>query len=125
MKTELLSLFLQAVATVETGGNARAVGAAGERGAFQLTPAVVASCGGYGEREAMKHARWLERQLEDARIAVVPFNLALAWNAGPGNVRRGTAPVRSYEYALRVREIFEELQRKQESRPVAFTIKRL
>lgn len=102
MNAQLLSLFLQAVALVETGGNAHLVGKAGERGCFQMTPAVVASCGGYGEKEAVRWERHLERELRASGIEPIPFNLALAWNAGPSAVKRGAAPESSYHYARRV-----------------------
>lgn len=109
MSAAALALFLEAVALVETGGDARKVGRAGERGAFQMTPAVVASCGGYGAKEAAHYARWLELQLVHGGIDPLPYNLALAWNAGPGAVRRGTATMASYDYALRVKNTYEAL----------------
>lgn len=111
MKPEVLALFLRAVALVESGDNPRAIGAAGERGRFQMAPAVVASCGGFGLREAERHERWIERQFDRARVPVVPFNLALAWNAGASAVLHGRAPEQSYRYACRVVAVMERLQR--------------
>ena len=102
MNAQTFALFLRAVAMVETGGDARKVGQAGERGQFQMTPAVVASCGGYGEKEAAHYARWLELQLVHAGVDPLPYNMALAWNAGPGAVLRSRVPMQSYEYAARV-----------------------
>lgn len=111
MKAELMAVLLQAVALVESGGDVRAVGRAGERGEFQIAPAVAAEVGGYGRREAEAHMRRLERLLVHAQIDPQPFNLALAWNAGIGAVRGGRAPESSYQYAVRVRNLFEALQR--------------
>lgn len=110
MTSHLLSLFLRAVALVESGNDPRAVGAAGERGRFQMTPAVVATCGGFGEREAARWERQLERELLAAGIAPLPFNVALAWNAGPNAVRRGAVPLASYDYARRVCSTMDKLK---------------
>ena len=109
MTSHLVSVFLQAVALVETGDQAGLVGAAGERGRFQMTPAVAASCGGYGRHEAEKHLHLLEKQLRLVGIDPQPFNLALAWNAGPGAVKRGAAPERSFDYARRVVATIERI----------------
>lgn len=106
----MLSLFLRAVALVETGNDPSAIGAAGERGRFQMTPAVVATCGGYGDREAARWERQLERELLASGIEPLPFNVALAWNAGAGAVKRGKAPVASYQYAVRVVNLMEQLK---------------
>lgn len=111
MSEHTLAIFLQALALVESGGNARAIGAAGERGAFQMMPAVVASSGGYGERAAARHVRLIERELLHADIEPTVFHLALAWNAGIGAVQRGQAPVRAYRHAVRVENIFNSLSR--------------
>ena len=122
MSAQAMAIFLRAVALVETGGNAAAVGRHGERGEFAMIPAVVATCGGYGQHEAEKHARWLERQLLAEGISAQPFNLALAWNAGFTAVRQGRAPVASYDYAVRVRNLYTALERERETlpaRPVA------
>lgn len=111
MNSHAMAILLQAVSLVETGGDPLARGAAGERGEFQMTPAVVAEAGGYGRREAELHMRRLERLLVHAGIDPQPFNLALAWNAGIGAVRRAKATECSYQYATRVRNLFEALQR--------------
>lgn len=110
MSDKTLALLLWAIGQVESGGDARAVGAAGERGQFQMTPAVVASSGGYGERAAARWLRLLERELLHAGIEPLPFNLALAWNAGLGAVQRGRAPVASYRYAGRVENLLRTAQ---------------
>ncbi|MFA7266035.1 MAG: lytic transglycosylase domain-containing protein [Candidatus Nanopelagicales bacterium] len=110
MSAQVLSVFLRAVALVESADNAHAVGAAGERGRFQITPAVAAVCGGYGDPSAVRWERQLERELLAAGIDPLPFNVALAWNAGPGAVKRGTVPESSYDYARRVVATMERLE---------------
>lgn len=110
MSAQLLSIFLRAVAIVESGNNPNAVGALGERGRFQMMPAVVASCGGYGDREAARWEMQIERELLAAGIEPLPFNVALAWNAGPNRVREGTVSVQSYQYACRVVAMMEVLK---------------
>ena len=111
MTATALTLFLQALSAVESGHNARAIGAAGERGAYQMTPAVVASCGGYGEREAAKEVQRIEARLIHLNIEPTPFHIALAYNAGLGAVQRGAAPVRSYQHATRVCAVLERLKK--------------
>lgn len=112
MNAHGMALLLQAVALVESGGDARAIGMAGERGEFQIAPVVAAEVGGYGHRAAEAHMRRLERLLQHAGVDPLPFNLALAWNAGIGHVHRGTAPVESYRYATRVCNTLENLQQR-------------
>lgn len=116
MKAELMALFLEAVALVESGNNPRAVGLAGERGRFQMSPAVVATSGGYSQREALRHARWLERQLMAAGADLLVFNLALAWNAGATGALTGQAPESSYDYARRVEQTYLALLRERSHR---------
>lgn len=106
MTEQTLAVLLHAIALVETGGRAHVVGQAGERGAFQMTPAVVASAGGYSERHAAKELRRIEAVMLHANIDPSPYNLALAWNAGVGAVVRGRAPESSYDYAQRVRNTY-------------------
>ena len=110
MSPTTLALFLQAVALVETGGDPRKIGRAGERVAFQMTPAVAASCGGYGAKEAAHYARWLELQLVHGGVDPLPYNMALAWNGGPGAVLRSQVKPQTYDYALRVKNTFEMLE---------------
>lgn len=111
MSAPVLSLFLRAVALVESANNPHAVGAAGERGRFQMTPAVVAECGGYGEREARLKIERLEKQLLHMGVEPLPFNLYLAWNAGPGAVQRGQVPEVTYQRAVRVVATMEALSK--------------
>lgn len=116
MSPATLALFLQAVALVETGGDARKVGRAGERGAYQMIPAVVEAQGGYGTREAEKEVRKRERILMHAGVEPLPFNVYLAWNAGVGAVLRGEVPVVTYQRAVRVQDLMERLKAEEAAR---------
>lgn len=117
MSAYLVAIMVWALALVETphGVPARP-GPAGETGRWQLTPAVRADRGGElrarGERvtdEAIARAqvRWLAEQLQAAGVDPVPFNVALAWNAGLTRVRESTVPVVAYDFAGRVRNLVE------------------
>jgi hypothetical protein len=106
-----LALLLEAISLVESGGNPRAVGQAGELGRFQLTPAVVASVGGYGEHEAEREVRRIIAALERMGVDPQPFNIYLAYNAGLGAVRRGEVPVVTYQRAVRLCKVIERLER--------------
>lgn len=117
MTDHALALLLQAIALVETGNNPNLIGRHGERGAHQLTPAVVREVGGYCDASAARHLRRLERLMEHADITPTPYRLALAWNAGLGAVQRSRIPASSRDYAERVTNTFESLQRR--SAPMA------
>lgn len=93
-------------------------GAAGERGPWQITPAVwrqhcpawsfeTARQRGRARICAERHLAWLSDGLLRKGIAPVPFMLALAWNAGLTGATNGRAPVRAYEYAVRVENIYQ------------------
>lgn len=111
MSSAQLAIFLQALVLVESGGNPRAVGAAGERGAYQLTPAVAMSAGGYSTRAAEREVRRIVVALEHMGVDPLPFNVYLAYNAGLGAVRRGQAPDVSYQRAQRLVQLMERIER--------------
>lgn len=112
MSAAKLALLLAAIAEVESGNDPRAVGRAGESGAFQLTPAVVrASSGEYGRRAAEQELRRIEAALVRMQVDPLPFNIYLAYNAGLGAVRRGSAKEESYQRAQRVCNLMERLER--------------
>lgn len=97
-----LAVFLKALALVESGGNPRAVGSAGERGVFQVSPAVAAEVGGYGERAVRREIARIECALLHMGVDPQPFNVYLAYNAGLGAVQRGQVPVVTYRRATRL-----------------------
>lgn len=101
-------VFLEAIAEVETG-NRDVVGAARERGPWQLTPAVRTQVGGHDYQAALKWLRMLKAEMGHYHIHVNPTNLALSWNAGIHATRKGRAPMSSYLYAQRVDNLYRAL----------------
>ncbi len=98
-------VMLDAIADVETG-NRDLIGAANERGPYQLMPKVAAQVGGHDRAAA---SRWLDRTISDmekAGIDVNSTNVALCWNADVRRVARGAAPMSSYLYAERVSNVY-------------------
>jgi len=87
------------VARRESSLNPAAIGAAGEVGLFQLMPSTAADLGvnpwSIPDNIAggVRYLRQMFDRFGDWNTALV------AYNAGPGNVERGTAPARSYGYA--------------------------
>ena len=94
------------------------VGKSGEIGPYQMLPGTRAdrrrdlrARGVFAptERElAQEHLDWIRKQLKAAKVAPVPFNLAMCWNAGVRATVTGRAPVASYHYAGRVVAILEQ-----------------
>lgn len=67
---------------------------------------------------AVKHYEWIKANLEKAGVDPSPFNIAMAWNTGVGNVINGRAPSVSYNYAERVVNLVHTFKRQQHA-PVA------
>jgi hypothetical protein len=96
------------------------VGAAGERGDHQVLPAVRAGLivrlrargvAAPTERQIVReHLADVERQLVARGVPLMPFNVALAWNAGAARAASGRAPERSYDYARRVVTLYAARQ---------------
>jgi len=88
-----------AVATRESGLNQGARGAAGEIGVFQLMPGTAAGLGvdptdlGQNIDGGVRYLSQMYQQFGDWKTALE------AYNAGPGNVSRGTVPSSSVSYA--------------------------
>ena len=110
--------FLDAVRQVENWDGRD--GRHGERGPYQLTasvwemhepgrPFAMARQEAAGRACALKHVAWLQAGLSRAGIDPSPFNVALAYNAGRGAVLRGRAPERAYDYAGRVRNLYQSI----------------
>jgi hypothetical protein len=96
-------------------------GAAGERGPYQITRAVwsmhmpgtpfaAARQEGPGRACALKHIAWLARELKAAGWPDNAHTIALAYNAGLTAVLEARAPQSSYDYALRVENIYHVSQ---------------
>jgi hypothetical protein len=59
---------------------------------------------------AVQHYEWIRCGLKEAGIDPIPFNIALAWNAGLERVLQGRAPDPAYDYAARVRGLVETMR---------------
>ncbi|MBE2216471.1 MAG: lytic transglycosylase domain-containing protein [Opitutaceae bacterium] len=104
--------FLHAIAEVETGGNARAIGRKGERGMFQFTRTTwrLHSQRAFADAHipsvsfeiAARHYDWLYDGLLRNGRQPTPYLMAAAWNAGLGRVVNGQLPRSSRDYATRV-----------------------
>jgi len=104
--------FLKAIAEVETGGNARAIGRKGERGMFQFTRTTwrLHSKRAFADAHipsvsfdvAAQHYDWLYDGLIRNGRQPTPYLIAAAWNAGLGRVVNGQLPRSSRDYASRV-----------------------
>lgn len=100
------SVLLDSIAAVETG-NRDVLGAAGERGAYQLIPSVAARVGGHDRKAALKWLHIVEADLTRHGVFVSVHSISLAWNAGTRATSEGRAPVSSYLYANRVVQTYE------------------
>jgi hypothetical protein len=114
--------LLAAIAAVETGTTnlarpSRKVGRAGERSAWQFTAATwrrytrtpfaaASSDAILAHLVAQLHLRYLRLELESRGHLTSPYNIALAWNAGPRCVFTDTASIPSRDYARRVDNLY-------------------
>lgn len=89
----------------------------GERGAYGVREAVwqqhmggmdfaLARQERWGRECARRHVEWLQARLQAAGIHPGVFNVALAYNAGLSAVVRGRVPMRAYDYANRLRNLY-------------------
>jgi hypothetical protein len=74
------------------------IGRAGEVLPSQLSPATVHDHG----MDPLANLRWLKKEFAKRGVAQLPFNYALAWNAGLTGATTGRAPISSYRYACRM-----------------------
>ena len=105
--------FLLAIRLVESNDQeAPPPGAYGEQGAYQFrrmvwkqhtsSPFTQARNRSVADVIAVRHMNWIKKYLERNGVQATPYNIAMAWNAGIGNVTRGTSPQHSRDYAKRV-----------------------
>jgi hypothetical protein len=103
---------LRAINWVENPTNHTRIGRFGELGPYQFRPTTwrmhtKRPFSQAGQREAADevaviHYEWIKQSLESAGVDASPFNIAMAWNSGVGNVLRGKVPSVAYNYAERV-----------------------
>jgi hypothetical protein len=111
---------LQAINWVENPRNSPRPGPGGELGPYQFRQSTWRS---YTQRPfamalerrcsddvAVSHYEWIKRGLEGAGIEAIPYNIALAWNAGLDRVVKGRAPASAGDYATRVTNLVEMLK---------------
>ena len=102
---------LEAIHALENPRNLSRPGPFGELGAYQFremtwrihttVPFAQALNRQVSDQVAILHYDWLKRGLEQARLPVTSYNIALAWNGGLNAVRRGSAPSVAHDYASR------------------------
>ena len=107
--------FLRAISEVETGGNSRAVGRAGERGMYQFrrqTWQQYTSRSFYDAHNpvvartvASKHFDWLLEGFQRNGRKPSTYLMAAAWNAGFSRALSGRMPGSTRDYARRVSNI--------------------
>lgn len=128
-----LSILVEAIRMTENW-DGRSRGAAGERGHWQITPAVWAQftsefapesfdkadgrsgyCVALQRRVALAYLTWIRRRLLDVQMPPTPYFIALVWAAGFDSVfrkhpHRPSAAKR--DYAERAENLYHELNEK-------------
>jgi len=114
--------ILEAIHWVENPNNSPAPGPFGELGAYQFRrstwynyttlPFEYARERTHSDAVAIKHYEWLKRGFERAGLAVTPYRIALAWNAGLSATLNGRIPAATHQYAKRVTNIVESLKQR-------------
>ena len=87
----------------------RKIGKRGELGDWQMMPYNVKKYGGYQMVHALMMLRDVIEDLKNRGVDPSPFNIALAWNAGPKAASMGKAPVASYHYAAKAERRYNEI----------------
>lgn len=113
---------LRAINWVENPTNHTKMGRHGELGPYQFRPATWrmhtrkpfrhAVERQAADEVAVKHYEWIKRTLERAGVDATPFNIAMAWNTGVGNVLNGRVPQVSYDYATRVTNLVQTFKQR-------------
>lgn len=113
---------LRAINWVENPTNHTRTGRHGELGPYQFRPATWrmhtrkpfrhAVERQAADAVAVKHYEWIKRTLENAGVDATPYNIAMAWNTGVGNVLRGRVPQVSYDYATRVTNLVQTFKQR-------------
>jgi hypothetical protein len=120
---------LQAINWVENPYNSPKAGPGGELGPYQFRPATwrmytrkpfaLAVERQHSDDVAVRHYEWIKRSLLSSGIDPTPFYIALAWNAGLGQVVNGRAPASAYQYASQVNNLVGVLKARQVAATVA------
>jgi len=123
MASIVIPILLASIAAVETGGNPAAIGAHGEKSAYQITAATwqmhakadepfsLASApdGEVAARIAEAHIIALTRELERAGVPVTVETLAQGWNMGAhAAIKRRLKTAEPTDYATRVSALYAD-----------------
>lgn len=105
------SAILEAIHKLENPRNLLRPGPRGELGAYQFRvgtwrmhtdlPFERALDRSLSDLVAVRHYEWIKRGLENARMPVTSYNVALAWNGGLTAAISGKSPRRAHDYAQR------------------------
>lgn len=114
---------LEAIHRLENPYDSPKPGRFGELGAYQFremtwrmhtqVPFSMALDRRVSDQVAICHYEWLKRRLEHHGLAVTPYNIAMAWNAGAQAAVRGRVPAATRRYAERAERIAGELNGRQ------------
>lgn len=111
---------LSAIHQVENPRDTLRIGRRGELGPFQFRPAVwscytgkpfsLAADAAEAQLVAEAHYDWIKRGLERNGLAVTPFSIGLAWNAGLMATVNNRVHEQSRQYAQRVANLVESME---------------
>ena len=108
--------FLKATRMRESGGHSGKIGHKGERGAYQFRYITWRQYSHRPFRDAHtaaadtvahRHLEWISEGLARLGLAVTPYRLAVAWNAGLDALERGQISPATIEYATAVAALTE------------------
>jgi hypothetical protein len=127
--------FLSATRLRESKNQDWMTGSFGERGSYQFRQSTwrlhtrasfeLAYNREVANAVAHRHYLWLIKRLEECGVPATPYNIACAWNAGAGNVARGTLSRAAREYGECVNNLTAETLRRQTPpvKPKAFVVR--
>ena len=113
---------LEAIHQLENPHDLTRPGPFGELGAYQFCPATWqmhttlpfarALDRGASDEVAVRHYEWIKAELARAGILATPYRIGLAWNGGLDAAMGGHAPRAALDYAQRVANLTEVLDRR-------------
>ena len=120
---------LEAIHQVENPNNTTRIGRRGELGPYQFRPIVwstytqkpfsLAADQTEAQAVAEMHFEWIKRGLERNKVAVTPYYIGLAWNAGLMAALNGRTSANSQHYAQRVANLVEHATKQAVTEPSA------
>lgn len=115
--------IIMAIAAVESGGNARAIGRGGELGILQISKAVVDDCNRFQKTVRFEHKDALDPLRAEAMFRIYvghyaerlfgddqdAYNIACLWHYGPAGL--GIATAKQTDYPRRVANMADYYER--------------